>query len=129
MKTNRKSNQKTELESRPEQSRTAGRPLIDLQRRLINRSLETEQLLEMLRTEFPQFYDLAETVGKWVWVTFPARQSVAVTSVLSQLGFHWSNLRQSWQHPRGTLSAERCPIDPRKRYGSASPLTRRPYDH
>lgn len=118
MKTNRKSNQKSELESRPEQLSTAERPVIDLQRRLSNRTLSMESLLELLRTEFPDFYNLAEIVGRWVWVSFPDKQPAGITSTLSQLGFHWSIIRQAWQHPCGTLSIERSAFDPRKRYGS-----------
>jgi hypothetical protein len=118
MKTNRKSNQKTELESRPEQLSTAERPVIDLQRRLTNRTLDREALLELLRTDYPDFYNLAEIVGKWVWISFPDKQLANVTSSLSQLGFHWSIVRQAWQHPCGTISVERAAFDPRKHYGS-----------
>jgi hypothetical protein len=37
---------------------------------------------------------------------------------LAELGFHWNNKRQSWQHPCGTITDERATYDPRKRYGS-----------
>jgi hypothetical protein len=45
-------------------------------------------------------------------------QPVTITSVLSELGFHWNNTRQAWQHPCGTIADERADYDPRKRYGS-----------
>jgi hypothetical protein len=41
--------------------------------------------------------------------------------VLSELGFHWNNTRQAWQHPCGTIAFERANYDPRKRYGSHFP--------
>jgi len=113
------------LEARPELLSTASadaaaRPQIDLALRRENRSLETEQLLALLRKDHARLYELAEVVGKWVWITFPEKQSLEVTTVLSQLGFHWNNARQSWQHPCGTMQEreERPQYDPRKRYGS-----------
>jgi hypothetical protein len=61
---------------------------------------------------------IAEVVGKWVWIQFDGKQPVTITSVLSELGFHWNNTRQAWQHPCGTITDERADYDPRKRYGS-----------
>ena len=52
-----------------------------------------------------------------MWITFPEKQPVEVTCQLSQLGFHWNNLRQAWQHPCGTMPADRKNYDPRSRYG------------
>jgi len=40
---------------------------------------------------------------------------------LSQLGFHWNNKRQVWQHPCGTIGDEGAAYDPRKKYGSYFP--------
>ena len=37
---------------------------------------------------------------------------------LAELGFHWNNARQVWQHPCGTIQVEPVKHDPRKRYGS-----------
>ena len=62
--------------------------------------------------------ELAEVVGKWVWIQFAGKQPFRVTQVLAELGFHWNNTRQTWQHPCGTISDERATYDPRKRYGS-----------
>ncbi len=119
MKTIRKTNLKKELQSRPEQSlNTGNQPVIDLVARRANRSLGSESLLNLLRHEFLHFYELAEVVGRWVWAAFPDKQGREVTSTLSQLGFHWNNLRQVWQHPCGTIPAERQKVDPRKRFGS-----------
>ena len=43
-------------------------PRIDYARRQSNRELSTDQLLALLRTEAPRFYELAEVVGKRVWI-------------------------------------------------------------
>ena len=120
MKTNTNKNQKSGALSRPEQlnTNTENRPKIDLKKRRLNRSLDTENLLSLLRIETPRFFELAEVVGKWVWITFTEKQPSDVTRVLAELGFHWNNTRQSWQHPCGTLTLDPANYDPRKRYGS-----------
>ena len=92
-------------------------PRISLKLRRENRALPTEKVLNLLHTEAPRFWELAEVVGKWVWITFTEKQPREVTTALSELGFHWNNTRQAWQHPCGTL-AERTPRDPRSKYGS-----------
>lgn len=92
-------------------------PRIDFARRQANRELPTDQLLSLLRTEAPRFYELAEVVGKWVWIQFSERQPREVTAVLAELGFHWNNARQTWQHPCGALT-QGSPNDPRAKYGS-----------
>ena len=97
------------------------RPKIDMALRRANRALETEKLLALLRNESPRFFELAEVVGKWVWITFTEKQSSDVTRVLAELGFHWNNNRQSWQHPCGTIPIESATYDPRTRYGSYFP--------
>ena len=120
-KTNKNQKQNVGAQSRPEQLSTNGRPKINLQLRRANRALETEKLLALLRSETPNFFELAEVVGKWVWIQFSDKQPPAVTSVLAELGFHWNNHRQTWQHPCGTIRDERATYDPRKRYGSYFP--------
>jgi hypothetical protein len=119
MKTNTNKNRKSEAQSRPEQLSTNNRPKIDLALRRANRALETENLLALLRNETPRFFEIAEVVGKWVWIQFTEKQPNEVTRVLAELGFHWNNTRQAWQHPCGTIPfVERATYDPRKRYGS-----------
>ena len=98
-------------------SRTDTRPRIDMAKRTANRQLATRDLLALLRSEAPSLYDIAQVVGKWVWVQFSEKQPPEVTSVLAQLGFHWNNKRQVWQHPCGVLT-EGSPDDPREKYGS-----------
>jgi hypothetical protein len=117
MKTKLK-NQKSELQNRPEQSSTGERAKINLELRRANRQLETEKLLALLQSNAPSFFEIAEVVGKWVWIQFSDKQPPTVTRVLAELGFHWNNTRQTWQHPCGTIPDERATYDPRKRYGS-----------
>ena len=121
------------LQSRPEQPRTpaaSGADIdptphsafrvphsIDFARRWANRQLGTQALLSLLRTEAPRFYPLAEVVGKWVWIQFADKQPPEVTRALAQLGFHWNNKRQLWQHPCGPVTTA-SPDDPRSKYGS-----------
>ncbi len=61
---------------------------------------------------------MAEVVGKWVWIQFADKQPATVTSQLSELGFHWNNTRQAWQHPCGLRRSERATFDPRQYFGS-----------
>jgi hypothetical protein len=99
-------------------STRAERVKINTIRRNANRALNTEKLLALLRRETPKFFELAEVVGKWVWIQFDGKQPVTVTAVLSELGFHWNNTRQSWQHPCGLFRDQSVRFDPRKKYGS-----------
>jgi len=119
MKTNTNKNQ-IKAQSRPEQlsTSTGNRPKINLELRRANRALDTEKLLALLRSQTPRFFELAEVVGKWVWIQFTEKQPAEVTAVLAELGFHWNNARQVWQHPCGTIQVEPVKHDPRKRYGS-----------
>ena len=94
------------------------RARINWARRNANRVLNTDALLALLRWEAPKFFELAEVVGKWVWIQFDQKQPATVTSVLSELGFHWNGKRQSWQHPCGFFRDHSAPYDPRKKYGS-----------
>ena len=97
---------------------TANLRQIDFSRRKANRSLNTAKLLALLESETPNFIELAEVVGKWVWIQFAGKQPATVTRVLAELGFHWNNARQSWQHPCGMYRDARATYDPRQRYGS-----------
>ena len=99
-------------------TRTGGRANINWARRNANRVLNTEALLALLRREAPKFFELAEVVGKWVWIQFAEKQPPTVTAVLSELGFHWNDKRQSWQHPCGAFRDQSAPFDPRRKYGS-----------
>ena len=118
MKTNTNHKSESGLKNRPEPLSTANLRQIDFIRRKANRSLDTQKLLALLESQTPRFFELAEVVGKWVWIHFAEKQPAAVTRVLAELGFHWNNTRQAWQHPCGTIRKERATFDPRKRYPS-----------
>ena len=92
-------------------------PRISIKERRKNRALPTEKVLNLLHTEAPRFWEVCEVVGKWVWVRYSERQPREITAELSQLGFHWNNKRQAWQHPCGQFTAS-TPRDPRTKYGS-----------
>ncbi len=142
--------QTSELKSRPEQLRTeptdpaqpptdaasaAGQtilpaqrmddreplPKLDFAKRHANRQLPTEAVVSLLRTNAPDFFALAEVVGQWVWVRFADRQPRQITRQLAELGFHWNNQRQAWQHPCGHFTRTPSSYDPRRRYGSYFP--------
>ena len=88
MKTKSKNqNQKSGLLNHPEQLSTEQRPKINLELRRANRKLETEKLLALLRSETPNFFDLAEVVGKWVWIAQKQKPSyvLRIPSQLSNL--------------------------------------------
>jgi len=93
-------------------------PRVDFTRRRVNRSLDTLRLLNLLRSRAPQFFGVAEVVGRWVWVQFNEPPAVEIRQQLAQLGFHWNHTRQAWQHPCGLRRSERATFDPRKYFGS-----------
>ena len=120
------------LPSRSEQSRTptpdaaSRRPTIDFELRDRNRNLPTQQVLALIRSEAPNLWDLAQVVGKWIWIQFSEKQPPEVTAVLAQLGFHWNNKRQVWQHPCGPVTVDASPDDPRTKYGAFHPSDAQP---
>jgi hypothetical protein len=93
-------------------------PYVNFQQREENRALSTEKVLDLLRQWVPAAYELAEIVGKWVWVTFPDQPAETIRGQLSQFGFHWNNSRKCWQHPCGQFATEGSGADPRAKYGS-----------
>lgn len=101
------------------------KPYVNYKERDANRQLPTERVLELLRSKMPEQYNLAEIVGKWVWVTFTEIPSDKIRAGLSQLGFHWNNVRKCWQHPCGQVR-ERGTQDPREKYGSQFPADQVP---
>jgi len=84
-----------------------------------NRELSTLSVLALLKAQLPQQYELAEIVGRWVWLEFPARTHRAVAKTLWRLGFHWNQRRCLWQHPCGACAPYSVHTgDPRSKYGS-----------
>ncbi len=96
-------------------------PYVNFKQRDENRALATEKVLDLLRQWLPAAYELAEVVGKWVWVTFPEQPAEQVRGQLSQFGFHWNNSRKCWQHPCGQFATAGSSQDPREKYGSHFP--------
>jgi hypothetical protein len=89
-----------------------------------NRLLSTERVLELLKRWMPRQFEIAEVVGKWVWIQFEGRQPRELTRQLSQLGFHWNKKRQAWQHPCGQFTSG-TPDNPRDKYQSYFPADAR----
>jgi hypothetical protein len=83
--------------------------------------MTTETVLNSLRAQFPKQYELAEVVGKWIWLECPAK-SKCFASALWLLGFHWNERRSVWQHPCGKFDPLGShPTDPRTKYRSYFP--------
>jgi len=91
------------------------KPYVNFAERDFNRSLPVEKVLEKLQRWMPAQFALAEVVGKWVWITFPEAPAERVRAELSQLGFHWNNVRKCWQHPCGE-TLPRGSQEPRAKY-------------
>jgi integrase len=70
---------------------------IDTEARKKNRTLPTAKVLELLKTSSPGLFNLAEVVGKWVWVSFRETPAPELRQILAQLGFHWNRERQAEQ--------------------------------
>jgi hypothetical protein len=115
------------LLSRPEQLGTERRmneqearervALIETRR--TNRELRTDTVLSELKAQLPEQYELAEIVGRWIWLEFPKDKHRAAANTLWRLGFHWNQRRCVWQHPCGAFAPYTPhPGDPREKYGS-----------
>ena len=107
-------------EQKARAQRTDNRLPIDSEARKQNRTLPTPKVLNLLHTQMPAVYRLAEVVGKWVWVTFKEQPAAEVRQQLAQLGFHWNRERQAWQHPCGKFSLG-SQTDPHEKYSSYQP--------
>jgi hypothetical protein len=82
-----------------------------------NRRLNTEAVLNHLRTKLPEQYGLAEVVGKWVWLDVAPAKKPVRAKMLWALGFHWNSRRHVWQHPCGKFDPLGShPTDPRIKY-------------
>jgi len=116
-------NQNTAAPSAPapaQADRKDNRLPIDAETRKQNRTLPTPKVLNLLHTQLPAAYRLAEVVGKWVWVTFKETPTAEIRQQLAQLGFHWNRERQAWQHPCGKFSLG-SQADPHEKYSTYYP--------
>jgi hypothetical protein len=87
-----------------------------------NRRLNTEAVLNYLRTRLPRQYELAEVVGKWIWLDVSPTRKPGLAKMLWALGFHWNQRRGVWQHPCGRFAPVAShPADPRNKYRSYFP--------
>jgi hypothetical protein len=93
---------------------------IDTDARKKNRTLPTEKVLSLLQQQDRRLWELAEVVGKWIWVSFSEQPAAEVRQTLAQLGFHWNRTRQSWQHPCGQFRLASAG-DPHEKYQSYQP--------
>jgi hypothetical protein len=97
---------------------------IDAEARKKNRTLPTPKVLELLKSSNPGLFNLAEVVGKWVWIQFRETPAPELRRILAQLGFHWNRERQAWQHPCGAFRL-RGFQDPHEKYASYFPADSR----
>ena len=111
------------VEQQPQQ--TAQKPdtrlPIDTEARKKNRSLPTEQVLALLQLQDRRLWEMAQVVGKWIWVSFSESPAATVRQTLAQLGFHWNRTRQAWQHPCGNFRIGSA-ADPREKYPNHFPV-------
>jgi hypothetical protein len=121
-------NNNSQTATAPEQQPTTApqktvRPYVNFEERDRNRQLPVEKVLDTLRQWIPRAYELAEVVGKWIWITFPEQPVEKLRADLSQLGFHWNNTRKCWQHPCGE-TLPRGQQNPREKYATYFPADR-----
>ena len=93
---------------------------IDSEARKTNRTLPTEKVLALLQQQDRRLWELAEVVGKWIWVSFSEQPAPTVRQTLAQLGFHWNRTRQAWQHPCGQFRLSSSG-DPHEKYQAYHP--------
>jgi hypothetical protein len=88
-------------------------------RHCANRKLSTKAVLNYLRARLPREYELAEVVGRWIWLDVAGSGKRGLASVLWLSGFHWNKRRGVWQHPCGIFDPFGShPSDPRSKYSS-----------
>jgi hypothetical protein len=93
-----------------------------IETRRANRELPKEVVLNFIKSELPQQYEMAEIVGRWIWLNIPKNKHRATVNTLWRLGFHWNQRRCVWQHPCGAFAPYTPhPGDPREKYGSHFP--------
>ena len=124
-KSNRLPQESEQSQPQPQQpaaapERTDTRLPIDPEARKKNRTLPTDKVLALLQQQDRRLWELAEVVGKWIWVSFTEQPAPTVRQTLAQLGFHWNRTRQSWQHPCGQFRLSSSG-DPREKYQSYQP--------
>lgn len=84
-----------------------------------NRMLTTDEVLDRLS---PELMELADVVGKWVWLEFTEKPDKETRETIKALGFKWNQERGVWQHPCGKFTG-RSKDDPELKYGRVSART------
>ena len=98
---------------------------IDAEARKKNRMLPITKVLDLLKSSNPGLYNLAEVVGRWIWIAFRETPAPELRQKLAQLGFHWNRERQAWQHPCGQFRLH-GQSDPHDKYSCYFPADVRP---
>ena len=124
MKTTNQNEASAPANVRPSSVSKSSKAQPDFVRHCENRRLSTETVLNYLRTRLPRQYEVAEVVGKWVWIQFRETPAPELRQILAQLGFHWNRERQAWQHPCGAFRL-RGVQDPHEKYQSYFPADSR----
>ena len=106
--------------STPQPERVDTRLPIDTEARKQNRTLPTEKVLALLQQHDRRLWEMAEVVGKWIWICFSESPAPTVRQTLAQLGFHWNRTRQAWQHPCGQFRLSSAG-DPHEKYPTYNP--------
>ena len=122
MKTTNQNEASAPANVRPSSVSNTSKPQPDFVRHCENRRLSTATILNYLRTRLPRQYEVAEVVGKWVWLDVSPARKPMLAKVLWSLGFHWNQRRHVWQHPCGNFNPFGIhPADPRAKYRSYFP--------
>ncbi len=98
------------------------RPSSVSKRQVQSRPVHGSDLRATCGPRLPQQYNLAEVVGKWIWLDVSPARKPALAQMLWTLGFHWTHRRGVWQHPCGKFDPLGShPTDPRAKYHSYYP--------
>jgi hypothetical protein len=127
MKTTNQNEASAPANVRPSSVSKTSKAQPDFVRHCTNRRLSTDSVLNYLRTRLPRQYEVAEVVGKWVWLDVSPARKPGLASLLWALGFHWNQRRGVWQHPCGSFNPFGIhPADPRAKYRSYFPADVQP---
>ena len=83
-----------------------------------NSTRGTLEVLASLKADQLALWELAEVVGRWVWIETATPPDKASRDWLLDLGFHWNPKRRAWQHPCGAFAAH-SNGNPRWKYACA----------
>ena len=93
-----------------------------ISQRIQNRMRTAEEIAADMQHTVPEAVPYTVKVGKWLWITFPAKPEPKTLEAIKQMGFSWNPRRSAWQNPCGVFRRRNPRIDPREVYGE-EPLT------